>query len=535
MRFFLALLALLSAGFARAQNYPSPIFKQPTFNLNPIFSACSGAIFGNGSSAATCYPNQSGYVPATGLGIAANSNFTPARVFNVRDYGTNIGAAGSSGDDAAFTAAETAACAYGATYGAPGTSMATVYAPEGFQYNLSSTHNLNCQNSYEIRGQINSSVSSGAAFVINSSLPTVGQNQLASFHLASCVQVNGNTATPTGINASGGMCVEVRNMQFWKSFHIDQLKQFTFAGVYFNSSNNVYSGQQIQQNQDIRIGLCGFNGLCFKALSYSGAAGAFNANTVYVADMVSNYKPFAIDDSTHIASSSNRFIMSLETYISGGQSPDNWSYWNTFEFIYMGQAMYLGAGATGNTITAQNSLVTGAGVTDASGNSTNIFIPAGTDGKNALAAAVAGNFAGGSISSAAIAFGAGSISSAAINFGVGSISSAAIAFGVGSISGQAIIPNSVATKTANYTATISDSSLIFNCTASCTLTLPAASANTGRVYYVRTIAAFTVVSSSANVIPLAGGSASTAILAATAGKWAMLQSDGSNWQIMGAN
>jgi hypothetical protein len=99
----------------------------------------------------------------------------------------------------------------------------------------------------------------------------------------------------------------------------------------------------------------------------------------------------------------------------------------------------------------------------------------------------------------------------------------------------ASLSTAIATKTASYTATATDSSLIFNCAASCTLTLPSASANTGLILRVRTIAAFTVVSASANVVPLAGGSASTAILAATAGKWALLQSDGTSWLIMEAN
>jgi hypothetical protein len=49
---------------------------------------------------------------------------------------------------------------------------------------------------------------------------------------------------------------------------------------------------------------------------------------------------------------------------------------------------------------------------------------------------------------------------------------------------------------------------------------------------VRTIQAQTVVSASSDVVPVAGGAAGTAILAATAGKWALLQSDGTNWQIM---
>jgi hypothetical protein len=86
-----------------------------------------------------------------------------------------------------------------------------------------------------------------------------------------------------------------------------------------------------------------------------------------------------------------------------------------------------------------------------------------------------------------------------------------------------------------YTRRTGDDNLIFNTTATCTLTLPSAATYPGKVIRVRTIAAFAVNSASSNVIPLAGGAAGTAILAATAGKFAVLQSDGSNWQIMEAN
>lgn len=92
-----------------------------------------------------------------------------------------------------------------------------------------------------------------------------------------------------------------------------------------------------------------------------------------------------------------------------------------------------------------------------------------------------------------------------------------------------------AVKTADYTILASDQSLIFNGTGSITLTLPTASEHTGRLIYVKTIAAQTVVSASSNVKPVDSDTAGTAILAATAGKWATLQSDGSNWVIMAAN
>jgi hypothetical protein len=91
------------------------------------------------------------------------------------------------------------------------------------------------------------------------------------------------------------------------------------------------------------------------------------------------------------------------------------------------------------------------------------------------------------------------------------------------------------TKTGAFTVGIAENWLICNGTASITVTLPTASAWTGREIMLKTIAAFTVISASSNVVPLAGGAAGTAILAATTGKYATLVSDGSNWIIMQAN
>lgn len=88
---------------------------------------------------------------------------------------------------------------------------------------------------------------------------------------------------------------------------------------------------------------------------------------------------------------------------------------------------------------------------------------------------------------------------------------------------------------ATHTTAATDTTLIYNFAGTVTETLPAAASFSGRQLYLRTITANTVVSASANVVPLAGGASGTAILAATAGKWALLQSDGANWQIMAAN
>ena len=87
---------------------------------------------------------------------------------------------------------------------------------------------------------------------------------------------------------------------------------------------------------------------------------------------------------------------------------------------------------------------------------------------------------------------------------------------------------------ATYTVTVTDSSLRFTTTA-CTVTLPAAASFTGRILYLNNVTAIAVTSASSNVIPLGSNTAGTAILAATAGKFAMIQSNGTNWITMMAN
>lgn len=86
------------------------------------------------------------------------------------------------------------------------------------------------------------------------------------------------------------------------------------------------------------------------------------------------------------------------------------------------------------------------------------------------------------------------------------------------------------TKTANFSVANGETWLINNKSgSSCVVTLPTASANTGRVLYFLNYQNQTLVSASSNVVPLAGGSAGTAILGAVAGANATLVSDGTNW------
>ena len=90
--------------------------------------------------------------------------------------------------------------------------------------------------------------------------------------------------------------------------------------------------------------------------------------------------------------------------------------------------------------------------------------------------------------------------------------------------------------TADHTVVDSNLWLINNKAGSaCVLTLPAASSWTGRVVNVKTIQAQAVNSASSNVKPIDTNTAGTAIVTGTAGKWATLVSDGTDWVIMATN
>jgi hypothetical protein len=103
----------------------------------------------------------------------------------------------------------------------------------------------------------------------------------------------------------------------------------------------------------------------------------------------------------------------------------------------------------------------------------------------------------------------------------------------GTVRTLAQINSAPVTATANYTVTATDVWVINNKSGSTqTITLPAPSTNTGRVLTIQNYQAQTVVSASSNVVPQGGGSAGTAILAASTGDSAILVSNGTNWVMM---
>lgn len=87
-------------------------------------------------------------------------------------------------------------------------------------------------------------------------------------------------------------------------------------------------------------------------------------------------------------------------------------------------------------------------------------------------------------------------------------------------------------KSGNFTVAANESWFICQGAATITVTLPSAATSAGREIMMKNITAFTVVSATANVAPLAGGAVSTAIMPATAGASVTLVSDGGAWVIM---
>lgn len=102
----------------------------------------------------------------------------------------------------------------------------------------------------------------------------------------------------------------------------------------------------------------------------------------------------------------------------------------------------------------------------------------------------------------------------------------------GALNGTMLDLTAPVIKTASFSLGDTENFVVCNGGASITVTFPSAAASTGRIVWIKTIAAQTVVSASTNVKPINSNTAGTAILAASAGAWAMLVCDGTDWVVM---
>jgi hypothetical protein len=142
----------------------------------------------------------------------------------------------------------------------------------------------------------------------------------------------------------------------------------------------------------------------------------------------------------------------------------------------------------------------------------------------AISAATSGTDYAPATSGTSILYGNGSGGFSNVTVGSG------LSFSAGTLAATTSAPSAPVTKTADFTVAATDVWLINNKSGStCTVTLPTASTNSGRVLYFQNYQTQTLVSASSNVVPLAGGSAATSILLASSGDSATLVSDGTNW------
>lgn len=97
----------------------------------------------------------------------------------------------------------------------------------------------------------------------------------------------------------------------------------------------------------------------------------------------------------------------------------------------------------------------------------------------------------------------------------------------------ALFTTAPVTKTADFTVADTETVVINDKSGSaCVATLPSAALWSGRLLLMKTTQAQALNSASSNVVPKAGGAAGTAIATGTAGNWALLVSDGTNWVVM---
>ena len=87
----------------------------------------------------------------------------------------------------------------------------------------------------------------------------------------------------------------------------------------------------------------------------------------------------------------------------------------------------------------------------------------------------------------------------------------------------------------NYAVTAKDVTVVITRATTTTVVLPLGYLFPGRRIRVVTRQAQAILSSQSNITPIIGGAPTNAILAATAGKWADLESDGTYWVITASN
>jgi hypothetical protein len=178
-----------------------------------------------------------------------------------------------------------------------------VFAPAGYRYRITSALVINVPIGLHVFGFLEVTMSSGSAIIVGQTNPA-GRNKGWDIYIAGMRQMNGNGSMPSSINASGVSAIEICGMQFSR-LRIDQITAFTKYGFWGNSSNNRYTGQQIQDNH-IWLGEVAFCGAGIYCESVSAETGSFQVNTVFVQNSFSNFKNCVLGPTGDVNTNNNK-------------------------------------------------------------------------------------------------------------------------------------------------------------------------------------------------------------------------------------
>lgn len=283
---------------------------------------------------------------------------------------------------------------------------------------------------------------------------------------------------------------------------------------FFSSDGSI--GSEANSSSSKVLGDIYFSGYATSAFR-NGALIRAQQNGSFTSNSVPTDLYFYTGDGTNSVTS--RMIISATGNIGMGVTPSAWGTGN-FGLELGGTPFLIGQNSSGLLHISSNLYFDGANYKyKANGFATDHYQLNGTYVWRTASSGTAGNN---------ITFSTAMTLDASGNLGIGTTPTSTL-----TVNGS--LARNIVTKTADYTVGTTDTHIICNKAGTLTLTLPTASSFTGREITIRTITANTVVSASSNVVPAAGGAAGTAILAATAGKWALLVSDGTNWQIQMSN
>lgn len=241
------------------------------------------------------------------------------------------------------------------TEGAAGAGV----CPAGFKFLTSKPLLISTPINMAFNSWIYYTGTTGSAVVIGAVAPVNGRNTGYKLYFAGLRAVNGNTAAPTSVNTSGSVGVEVRNMQFSR-LQIDELIAFTYVGLFCNSSNNVYSGQQDQDNS-IWLGQIAYNGYGCLALSHGAADGSVQANDFHIQNIYGNWTNLQLDNAVFNSNTNNNtFDINAMDADTGGGACYIYGSFNTLMFAYLDGAVACESTAFNNRVIVANPFGSGA-------------------------------------------------------------------------------------------------------------------------------------------------------------------------------